>query len=131
MISELREKIKGLNEVVDKYQKWSVPRKLDTQYVRWYSETKTMPRGYPSLTAEQRQTIMSRIKEKGEKVPDLAKEYGVKPQNIYSMLSSTTGGSSTLEISKLKRERDALLQIVGKLIVDQKLGKKIINRYGG
>jgi len=34
MISELREKIKGLNEVVDKYQKWSVPRKLDTQYVR-------------------------------------------------------------------------------------------------
>ncbi|OGZ68597.1 MAG: hypothetical protein A3C50_04155 [Candidatus Staskawiczbacteria bacterium RIFCSPHIGHO2_02_FULL_43_16] len=74
---------------------------------------------------------MSRIKEKGEKVPDLAKEYGVKPQNIYSMLSSTTGGSSTLEISKLKRERDALLQIVGKLIVDQKLGKKIINRYGG
>lgn len=90
-----------------------------------------MPRGYPSLTAEQRQTIMSRIKEKGEKVPDLAKEYGVKPQNIYSMLSNTTGGSHTLEISKLKRERDALLQIVGKLIVDQRLGKKIIDRYGG
>jgi len=89
-----------------------------------------MPRGYPSLTAEQRQTIMSRIKEKGEKVPDLAKEYGVKPQNIYSMLSNVTGGSNTLEISKLKRERDALLQIVGKLIVDQKLGKKIIDRYG-
>mgnify|MGYP001561559933 CR=1 FL=1 len=90
-----------------------------------------MPRGYPSLTAEQRQAILNRIKEKGEKVPDLAKEYGVKPQNIYSMLSNTTGGSNTLEISKLKRERDALLQIVGKLIVDQKLGKKIINRYGG
>ena len=89
-----------------------------------------MPRGYPSLTAEQRQTIMSRIKEKGEKVPDLAKEYGVKPQNIYRMLSNVTGGSNTLEISKLKRERDALLQIVGKLIVDQKLGKKIIDRYG-
>ena len=89
-----------------------------------------MPRGYPLLTAEQRQTIMSRIKEKGEKVPDLAKEYGVKPQNIYRMLSNATGGSNTLEISKLKRERDALLQIVGKLIVDQKLGKKIIDRYG-
>lgn len=91
-----------------------------------------MPRGYPSLTADQRQQIIVRIKEKGERVPDLAKEYGVKPQNIYSMLSNSIGGNSNtvLEISKLKRERDALLQIVGKLIVDQKLGKKIIDRYG-
>jgi transposase-like protein len=91
-----------------------------------------MPRGYPSLTNEQRQEIMSRIKEKGERVPDLAKEYGVKPQNIYSMLSNSANGSSAmLEISRLKREHEALLKIVGELIVDQKLGKKIQHRYGG
>lgn len=91
-----------------------------------------MPRGYPSLTAEQRQEIISRVKEKGERVPDLAKEYGVKPQNIYSMLSHSANGSSALlEISKLKREHEALLKIVGELIVDQKLGKKIQHRYGG
>lgn len=91
-----------------------------------------MPRGYPSLTAQQRQEIMSRVKEKGERVPELAKEYGVKPQNIYSMLSSSANGSSALlEISKLKREHEALLKIVGELIVDQKLGKKIQHRYGG
>jgi len=90
-----------------------------------------MPRGYPSLIPEKRQEIMLRIKEKGERVPDLAKEYGVRPQIIYSMLS---GGASApnilLEMSKLKRERDALLKIVGELIVDQKLGKKIQHRYG-
>lgn len=91
-----------------------------------------MPRGYPSLTPEQRQEIMARIKEKGETVPGLAKEYGVKPQNIYSMLSRSAGNSNALlELSKLKRERDALLKIVGELIVDQKLGKKIQHRYGG
>jgi len=91
-----------------------------------------MPRGYPSLTPEQRQDIMARIKEKGERVPDLAKEYGVKPQNIYSMLShSATNSGALLELSKIKRERDALLKIVGELIVDQKLGKKIQHRYGG
>jgi transposase-like protein len=46
-----------------------------------------MPRGYPLLTSEQRQEIMARIKEKGERVPDLAKEYGVRPQNIYRSLA--------------------------------------------
>ncbi len=90
-----------------------------------------MPRGYPSLSPEQRQEIMARIKEKGERVPDLAKEYGVKPQNIYSMLNhSATNSGALLELSKIKRERDALLKIVGELIVDQKLGKKIQHRYG-
>ena len=74
---------------------------------------------------------MTRIKEKGERVPDLAKEYGVAPRNIYAMLSRSGNGSGTiLELSRIKRERDALLRIVGELIVDQKLGKKIQHRYG-
>ena len=91
-----------------------------------------MPRGYPSLTPEQRQEIMSRIKEKAERVPELAKEYGVRPQVIYGLLTSSASSPNTLlELSKLKRERDALLKIVGELIVDQRLGKKIQHRYGG
>lgn len=90
-----------------------------------------MPRGYPSLTNEQKKEITVRIKEKGERVADLAKEYGVNPRNIYDFLSKTGQSNGTLlEISKLKREKDALLQIVGQLMVDQKLGKKIRSRYG-
>jgi Mor family transcriptional regulator len=38
---------------------------------------------------------MARIKEKGERVPDLAKEYGVRSQNIYDMLKRSATGSST------------------------------------
>lgn len=52
-----------------------------------------MPRGYPSLTAEQGQEVVSRIKDKGESAPELAKEYGVKPQNIYRAMSHSDQGS--------------------------------------
>jgi len=90
-----------------------------------------MPKGYPSLAPEQKQEIIARIKEKGERVVDLAKEYGVNPRIIYGYLSrSGQGSGALLELAKLKREKDALLKIVGQLVVDQKLGKKIYHRYG-
>ncbi len=88
-----------------------------------------MPKGYPSLTQEQKQEIINRIKEKGERVPDLAKEYGVVPKTIYNLLSrSTQNSGALLELAKLKREHEALLKIIGQLVADQKLGKKI--RHG-
>lgn len=64
-----------------------------------------MPRGYPSLAQEQKQEIISRIKEKGERAADLSKEYGVVPKTIYNLLSrSVQGSSKLLELAKLKRE---------------------------
>ncbi len=90
-----------------------------------------MPKGYPSLSPDQKQEILNRIKEKGERVVDLAKEYGVKPAIIYNHLSRSSGDSGALlELAKLKREHAALLKIVGELVVDQRLGKKIQHRYG-
>lgn len=90
-----------------------------------------MAKGYPLLTPEQKQEIISRIKEKGERVADLAKEYGVQPRTIYGYLSRSGQNSGTLlELAKLKREKEALLKIIGELIANQKLGKKIRNRYG-
>lgn len=90
-----------------------------------------MPRGYPSLTPEQKREITARIKEKGERVADLAKEYGVHPGTIYGFLSrSGERSGALLELSRMKREKDALLKIVGQLVVDQRLGKKIRHRYG-
>ena len=83
-------------------------------------------KGYPSLTPEQKREIIARIKEKGERVADLAKEYGVQPRIISGYLSRSGQSSGTLlELSKLKREKEALLKIIGELIADQKLGKKI------
>ena len=88
-------------------------------------------KGYPSLTPEQKREIIGRIKEKGERVADLAKEYGPQPRIIYGYLSRSGQNSGTLlELSKLKRKEAALLKIIGELIADQRLGKKIRHRYG-
>jgi len=90
-----------------------------------------MPKGYPSLTQEQKAEIVGRIKDKGERVAELAKEYGVVPKTIYNLLSRSTQSSGTmLELAKLKREHEALLKIIGELVTDQRLGKKIQRRYG-
>jgi len=90
-----------------------------------------MAKGYPLLFPEQKREIIGRIKEKGERVADLAKEYGVQPRTIYGYLSRSGQNSGTLlELAKIKREKEALLKIIGELIANQKLGKKIKHRYG-
>ena len=87
-------------------------------------------KGYPSLTPEQKREIIGRIKERGERVADLAKEYGVQPRIIYGYLSrSGQNSGALLELSKLKREKEALLKIIRELIADQKIGKKIQRRH--
>lgn len=88
-----------------------------------------MPKGYPTLSEEQKQEIINRIKEKGERVPELAKEYGIVPKTIYNLLRKTAQGpGALLELAKLKREKEALLQIIGQLTAQEKLGKK--RQYG-
>ncbi len=88
-----------------------------------------MPKGYPALSSEQKQEIIRRVKEKGERVPDLAKEYDVTAKTIYNLLRKTAQGpGALLELSKLKRENEALLKIIGQLTAQEKLGKK--KRYG-
>ena len=84
-----------------------------------------MAKGYPALTPEQKQEIVRRIKEKGERVPDLAKEYGVWPKSIYNALGRmTTTPHTLLENARLKRENEALITIIGRMTADQKMGKK-------
>lgn len=88
-------------------------------------------KGYLLFTPEQKREIITRIKEKGERVADLAEEYWVQPRIIYGYLSRFGQHSGALlELSELKKEKDALLEIVGQLVIDQKLGKKIQHRYG-
>ena len=78
-----------------------------------------MPTGYPSLNAKQKQEIITRVKENGEKVPDLAKEYGVWSKTIYNLLRNKVNQpNDALELARVKRERDALLQVVGQLFFE-------------
>lgn len=89
-----------------------------------------MPRGIPSFDAEQKTTVISRVKDNGEKVADLAKEYGVDPKVIYRLLGNQTQNASAyLELAKVKKENESLLKIIGRLVAANEAGKK--NKYGG
>jgi transposase-like protein len=84
-----------------------------------------MPRGYPALTAKQKQEIVAKINDNGEKVSDLSKEYGVVPKTIYNLLKKQINQPNiALELAKVRRERDVLLQMVGQFVLDNKARKK-------
>ena len=84
-----------------------------------------MPRGIPSLNETQKQEIIKRITDKGERAVDLAKEYKVDPKIIYNLLKTKANQhQAVLELAKLKRENEALISIIGQLVADSKIGKK-------
>jgi len=84
-----------------------------------------MPRGIPSLTESQRLEIIKRVTDKGERVPDLAKEYRVVPKTIYNLLRNKANQhQAVLELAKLKRENEALINIIGSLVAENRMGKK-------
>ena len=84
-----------------------------------------MPTGYPALTSKQKQEIITRIRDKGEKVSDLAKEYGVWSKTIYNLLKNKVNQPNiALELARVIRERDVLLKVVGELFIENKINKK-------
>ena len=84
-----------------------------------------MPRGYPALNDTQKKEIIRRVTDNGEKVSELSKEYGVVSKTIYGLLGRKAKQSSAvLELSKLRRENEALLSIIGSFVAESKLGKK-------
>ena len=89
-----------------------------------------MPRGVPSVSPEIKSEILRKIKEENQSVPDLAKQYGLKPQNIYKWIASNvTAPPSILEVAKLKRENQTLHEIIGRLTVKlATLEKKELDR---
>jgi len=89
-----------------------------------------MPRGIPATSPEIRAEILRKLKDNGESVPDLAKQYGLGAQTIYRWIASNvTAPPSVLELSKLKRENSALHEIIGRLTVKlSQMEKKELDR---
>lgn len=84
-----------------------------------------MPTGYPTLTTKQKQEIITKIRDNGEKVSDLAKEYGVWSKTIYNLLKNKVNQPNiALELARVIRERDVLLKVVGELFLENKMNKK-------
>jgi len=62
----------------------------------------------------------------GEKVAELAKQYGISDRTVYAWLHQDSGEEviSVVKYNKLKRENEELKRLVGKLTLDMSLGKK-------
>ena len=73
-----------------------------------------MPSGYPAVTPEVKDQIINRIKENGERVPEIAKEFGLRPKSIYGWLASRNGGSC--EIMKYLGAEPTRYQVDANLI---------------
>ena len=81
----------------------------------------------------QRKVIPSEIKNEilakakaGERVMELAKQYGVCDKSIYVWLHKDTSEEvvSAVKYNKLKRENEELKRLIGELTLGMSLGKK-------
>jgi len=74
---------------------------------------------------EIKQEILGKVKH-GEKVMDLAKQYGVSDKTIYYWLRQSTGEDivSAVKYNKLKRENEELKRLLGEITLEMSLGKK-------
>lgn len=63
---------------------------------------------------EVKEQIINRIKNEGVSVAQAAKDHGVSEATIYAWIGAKTeGGPSIMEITKLRKENDELLKLVG------------------
>lgn len=84
-----------------------------------------MPKGQPAVSKEVKEQILKRIKEDGIPVAQVAQEHGLRPRLIYSWISKgVTAPPSILEVARLKRENQALKELIGEITMDLRLEKK-------
>ena len=67
-----------------------------------------MPKGIPCLTEIQKQEIIKRVTDKGERVVDLAKEFKVDPKIIYNLLK-TKANQHQAKLPLVKLHHDIFL----------------------
>jgi transposase-like protein len=77
------------------------------------------------IPKEIKNEIISKVKN-GEKVVDLARQYGVSDKSIYTWLHLETGDRivSIVQYNKLKRENEELKKLIGELSLKLSLGEK-------
>lgn len=77
------------------------------------------------IAAEVKADIIRRVKEEGVPVAQAAQDHGVSDQTIYNWLGGDIKAAPSWgEFSKLKRERDEFLRIIGELTVNLSTAQK-------
>jgi len=80
---------------------------------------------YKRIAPEIKEEALNKVRS-GKSAKSVAAEYGFHVKNIYNWLSRSADGTykDTLEISRLKRENEALMKLVGRITFEQELAKK-------
>ena len=78
-----------------------------------------------------REEVLGKIRN-GQKVSVVAREHGINEMTVRNWLVRDTenGSAQVLEMSRLKREKDSLLRIIGQLTYESELSKKNQRREG-
>ena len=74
---------------------------------------------------EIKEEVLKKI-QAGQRVSDVAKVHGINEQSVRNWLVRDTedGAAQTLEMSRLRRENDSLLRIIGQLTYNSEVQKK-------
>lgn len=79
---------------------------------------------FKPISKDIKNQILFRIKNNGESVVKLASEYSISAKTIYGWLRKQSEmGVNFLEFARLKRENRILLELVGRLTLDNSLKK--------
>lgn len=67
------------------------------------------------IAPELKEQILGRIKNEGISVTQAVKDHGVSTHTIYRWLGNGANSPSYAEVSKLRKENKALLELVGEM----------------
>ena len=71
-----------------------------------------------------KEEVLVKVKE-GQKVAELAKQYGISDKTVYTWLAKlVTPEVSLVEFNRIKRENEELKRIIGIMALDLELEKK-------
>lgn len=78
------------------------------------------------VAKEIREEIINKV-QAGERVVELAEQYGISTKTLYGWLRQDSGEGviSVLEYNKLKRENEELKRLIGELTLNMHLQKKL------
>lgn len=78
-----------------------------------------------AVSREVKAQILKRIKDEGLPVAQVAEEHGITPRIIYQWIKRQVVAPPTiLEVAKLKRENQALKELIGEITIELHLAKK-------
>ena len=77
------------------------------------------------VSADVKKQILERLRNDGVPVAQLAQEHGLSSRTIYGWLSKgATSAPTWLELNKLKRENQALKELIGRITYEMSVAQK-------